>query len=229
MVRVSSPAKLRPWSELIAQNGDGGGSWVGDKPKKGQNEKFTNFALFFVNSGMLNFFLRKEARFTLNFCSGMPLRKVHELTFLWFGLPGPLLIKVPDLAWISEKAPGCAWFCLKALGLSAWKDQNLPEQKETWFCLMRAKPKNQEAAFLCALKGTELRWQREPKTQILAETTDFRIFTLFLEIPVWRAQETADFRRKPKIFAEDHRKPQIGLRHLRSVTFNSALPFVLND
>ena len=27
-----------------------------------------------------------------NFCSGMPLRKVHELTFLWFGLPGPLLI-----------------------------------------------------------------------------------------------------------------------------------------
>ena len=26
MVRVSSPAKLRPWSELNAQNGDGGGS-----------------------------------------------------------------------------------------------------------------------------------------------------------------------------------------------------------
>ena len=31
MVRVSSPAKLRPWSELTAQNGDGGGSWVGDE------------------------------------------------------------------------------------------------------------------------------------------------------------------------------------------------------
>ena len=45
----------------------------------------------FVNSGV---FLRKQARFTLNFCSGMPLRKVHELTFLWFGLPGPLLIYV---------------------------------------------------------------------------------------------------------------------------------------
>ena len=30
MVRVSSPAKLRPWSELTAQNGDGGGSCVGD-------------------------------------------------------------------------------------------------------------------------------------------------------------------------------------------------------
>ena len=30
MVRVSSPAKLRPWSELAAQNGDGGGSRVGE-------------------------------------------------------------------------------------------------------------------------------------------------------------------------------------------------------
>ena len=30
MVRVSSPAKLRPWSELTVKNGDGGGSWVGD-------------------------------------------------------------------------------------------------------------------------------------------------------------------------------------------------------
>ena len=34
----------------------------------------------------------KQARFTSNFCSGMPLWKVHELAFLWFGLPGPLLI-----------------------------------------------------------------------------------------------------------------------------------------
>ena len=40
-------------------------------------------------------FLRKTSkRFTSNFCSGVPLRKVHELTFLWFGLPGPLLIYV---------------------------------------------------------------------------------------------------------------------------------------
>ena len=29
--------------------------------------------------------------------------------------------------------------------------------------------------------------------------------------------------RKPQIFAENRRKPQIGLRHLRSVTFSSAL------
>ena len=26
---------------------------------------------------------------------GIPLRKVHELAFLWFGLPGPLLTKIP--------------------------------------------------------------------------------------------------------------------------------------
>ena len=38
------------------------------------------------------FSLGKQARFTLHFCSGMPLWKVHELAFLWFGLPGPLLI-----------------------------------------------------------------------------------------------------------------------------------------
>ena len=56
---------------------------------KGQNEKFMNFAHF---CEFWCFSLGKQARFTLNFCSGMPLRKVHELTFLWFGLPGPLLI-----------------------------------------------------------------------------------------------------------------------------------------
>ena len=42
------------------------------------------------------FSLGKQARFTLNFCSGMPLRKVHELAFLGFGLPGPLLILASD-------------------------------------------------------------------------------------------------------------------------------------
>ena len=39
---------------------------------------------------------------------------------------------------------------------------------------------------------------------------------------IWSAQETAGFRRAPKIFKEKHKKPQIGLRHLRSVTFTSA-------
>ena len=47
-----------------------------------------NFAHFYE---FWCFSLGKQARFTLNFCSGMPLRKVHEPTFLWFGLPGPLL------------------------------------------------------------------------------------------------------------------------------------------
>ena len=58
------------------------------KPKKGQNEKFMNFAHF---CELWCFSLGKQAQFSLNFCSGMPLRKVHELAFLWFGLPGPLL------------------------------------------------------------------------------------------------------------------------------------------
>ena len=67
-----------------------------------------------------------------------------------------------------------------------------------------------------------------------AQNADFRrkpqIFTdspLLLEIQAFggrrKPQKTADFRRKPKIFAENRRKQQIGLRHLRCVTFTSAL------
>ena len=56
------------------------------KPKKGPKGKVHEFRPFL--------WMRKQARFTLNFCSGMSLRKVHELTFLWFGLPGPLLREV---------------------------------------------------------------------------------------------------------------------------------------
>ena len=41
------------------------------------------------------FFLRKTSTIHIsNFCSGMPLRKLHELTFLWFGVPGPFLILI---------------------------------------------------------------------------------------------------------------------------------------
>ena len=44
----------------------------------------------FVN--ILVFFLGKTSTIHIsNFCSEMPLCKVHGLTFLWFGLPGPLL------------------------------------------------------------------------------------------------------------------------------------------
>ena len=67
-----------------------------------------------------------------------------------------------------------------------------------------------------------------------AENADFRrkpqIFAgspLLQEIPAFggrrKPQKTADFRRKPQIFAGNRRKPQIGLRHLRRVTFSSAL------
>ena len=67
--------------------------WFRSRPgkpnqRKGQNEKFMNFAHF---CEFWCFSLGKQARFTLNFCSRIPLWKVHELTFLWFGLPGPLL------------------------------------------------------------------------------------------------------------------------------------------
>ena len=52
--------------------------------RKGQNEKFMNFAHF--SCEFWCFFLRKTSTIHIsNFCSGMPLRKVHELTFLWFG------------------------------------------------------------------------------------------------------------------------------------------------
>ena len=63
--------------------------------ERGKNEKFMNFVHF---CEFWYFSLGKQVRLTLNFCSGMPLRKVHELTFLWFGLSGPILI----INWISQ-------------------------------------------------------------------------------------------------------------------------------
>ena len=73
------------------------------KPKKGPKRKVHEFRSFLCEFWC--FSLGKQARFTLNFCSGMPLRKVHELTFFWFGLPGPLLI-VCLVAW-----PHIARYC----------------------------------------------------------------------------------------------------------------------
>ena len=70
---------------------DSGVAPANQTKERAKNEKFMNFARF---CKFWCFSLGKQARFTLNFCSGMPLRKVHELTFLWFGLPGPLLISV---------------------------------------------------------------------------------------------------------------------------------------
>ena len=71
--------------------------------REGQNEKFMNFA-HFCEFWCLS--LGKQARFTFNFCSGMPQWKVHELTYLWFGLPGPLLNK-PNSEMFSK-----LWDCL---------------------------------------------------------------------------------------------------------------------
>ena len=45
-----------------------------------------------------------------NFCSGMPLRKVHELAFLWFGLPGPVLTITSV-----RSAPLCSMSLIKSL------------------------------------------------------------------------------------------------------------------
>ena len=59
--------------------------------RMGQNEEFMNFAHF---CEFWCFSLGKQARFTLNFCSGMPPGKAHELALLWFGLPGPLLMNI---------------------------------------------------------------------------------------------------------------------------------------
>ena len=49
------------------------------KPKKGPKRNIHEFHPFLW---ILVFLLRKQARFTLSFCSRMPLWKVHELTFL---------------------------------------------------------------------------------------------------------------------------------------------------
>ena len=80
---------------------------------------------------------------------------------------------------------------------------------------------------LCALKGTELRWQREPETQIFVENhrvSQIHPFSWNSSIGEHsKPQKTADLRRKPKNLAENRRKPQIGLCHLRSITINSAL------
>ena len=48
------------------------------KPKKGANEKFMNFAHF---CEFWCFSLGKQARFTLNFCSGMPCEKFMNWPF----------------------------------------------------------------------------------------------------------------------------------------------------
>ena len=66
------------------------------KLKKGPKRKVHEFRPFLCEFWC--FSLGKQARFALNFCSGMPPGKVHELAFLWFGLPGPLLIDSEEIS-----------------------------------------------------------------------------------------------------------------------------------
>ena len=99
----------RVWTTIAAHRSSKNGSVVGTRialtsggpnksgvalvnqtKERAKNEKFINFAHF---CEFWCFSFGKQARFTLNFCSGMPPRKVHKLTFLWLGLPGPLLDK----------------------------------------------------------------------------------------------------------------------------------------
>ena len=72
-------------------NLDVSGVTPANQTKKGPKQKVHEFRPFLC---ILVFFLRKTST---NFCSGMPLWIVHELAFLWFGLPGPLLNVTSDV------------------------------------------------------------------------------------------------------------------------------------
>ena len=125
---------------------------VGSRPgkpnqRKGQNEKFMNFApIFSVSSGM--FFLRKTSMIHIsNFCSGMPLWRVHELTFLWFGLPGPLLKN------LGTRWPGKSWVLGLRPEMGGEQKKKLPRLAQTWPCQeiwqkWRKKGQDAESLFL---------------------------------------------------------------------------------
>ena len=89
------PAKIGSYQLKIWKGAQNQESPWQTKPKKGPERKVHEFRPF---CEFWCFSIGKQARFTLNFCSGMPLGKVHELAFLWFGLPGPLLTKSQKLA-----------------------------------------------------------------------------------------------------------------------------------
>ena len=62
--------------------------------RKGQNEKFMWISPIFLCEFWCFFLGKTSAIHISNFCSGMPPGKVHELAFLWFGLPGWLLTRI---------------------------------------------------------------------------------------------------------------------------------------
>ena len=77
------------------------------KSKKGRKRKVHEFRPFLCEFWC--FPLGEQARFTLNFCSGMPLGKAHELAFLWFGLPGPLLNYFSAFSSSSKSVTEISW------------------------------------------------------------------------------------------------------------------------
>ena len=117
------------------------------------------------------------------------------------------------------------------------------DKKSMFLWWLRTGPRN---GFLCVstvhcltFTGARFRlWGRFQKNgcdaRERAQNTDFRRqpqilgdSPLPMEIQAFggrrQPQRTAAFCRKPKIFAENRRKPQIGLCHLRSFTLSSAL------
>ena len=104
-----------------------------------------------------------------------------------------------------------------------------PFHSESFFFKIGVVPRflNYAQIFWARLRGRNQGDRESPKHRFSQKTADFRRFTLSLgNSSVWRAQETAEDRRfsqETEDFEENRRKPQIGLRHLRCVTFSSAL------
>ena len=73
------------------------------KPKKGAKRKVPEFRPFLCEFWCVSFG-KTSTIHELNLCSGMPLRKVHEPAFLWFGfarVTPDFLIKFAALSGIS--------------------------------------------------------------------------------------------------------------------------------
>ena len=96
-VQARYGAELHPFISLVRYPGRlvilGMESLLRSRPskpnqRKGQNGKFMNFALF---GEFWCFSLGKQARFPLNFCSGMPLAKSSwtDLSLVWFARATP--------------------------------------------------------------------------------------------------------------------------------------------
>ena len=101
------------------------------------------------------------------------------------------------------------------------KSKGMPKKKNT---KETKTTRERRTGYLGALKGTELRWQGEPKMQIFAQKGTFlQIHPFSWKSSMWRAQIFAENRRSSQKTQDFRREPQTGLRHLRSVTSSLAL------